>query len=141
MSLRRRTLVCALPLFALISACEPDVLIELQAQASGLEARATITTVEFDASDSTVKYFADANISNTSSVVQPYSNKWLRLESADTESARAYLDSLASHRMDVDTVDLAPSESLDLRVYWVIPSAELGKPSSEAFVLVLRPET
>lgn len=141
MPLRRQILVCVLSLFALISACEPDVSIELQAQASSLEARATITTVEFDASEKTVKYFADVSISNTSDVVQPYSNKWLRLESADTESARAYLDSVASHHIDVDTVDLAPNESLDLKVYWVIPSAELEETSSEPFVLALRPES
>lgn len=141
MPLRRQILVCVLSLLALISACEPDISIKLEAQAPNLEARATIMTVEFDASDSTVKYFADVSISNTSAVVQPYSNKWLRLESVDTESARAYLDSIASHHIDVGTVDLAPNESLDLRIYWVIPSAELEETSSEPFVLALRPES
>ena len=111
------------------------------ARTSTLEADATITSVKFDADESTVKYFADVRISNVVEVTQLYSNRWLRLESADTQSARAYLDSVASHHIDIGTVELAPNESLDLKIYWVFPSAKLVGSSDEAFVMALRPDS
>ena len=138
--MKRQVLLCFWALYCLLAGCAPDASIKLEAWASNLHASATITSVNFDAGDSTVTYFADLSVLNIVDVAQAYSNKWLWLESGDTQSVRAYLDSVASHGVDFGTVEIAPNDSLDLKVYWVIPSNELEGTSDELFELALRPE-
>ncbi len=139
--MRQKILVSVLVLCTLISACEPDVSIELQAQTPNLQVNATITSIEFDFDDGKAIYRALATITNTTEKPQDYSNMWLWLESGKSLSARAYLHSLASHQIDTSPIELGPKESLNLELYWVFPSRELEQPSDDAFVLVLRPET
>lgn len=141
MPLRRQILVSILVLCTLISACEPDVSIELQAQTPNLQVNATITSIEFDFDDGKAAYRASATITNMTEEPQDYSNMWLWLESGKSLSARAYLHSLASHQIDTGPIELGPRESLNLELYWVFPSRELEQPSHDAFELVLRPET
>ena len=140
MPLRRQILVCVLSLCALISACEQDVSIELEVRSQGLHVKANITSIDFDFGDGKAAYRASATITNTTEEPLDYSNMWLWLESGTTLSARAYLDSLASHQIDTGPVELRPSETLNLKVYWVFPISELEEPSDEPFVLVLRSE-
>ena len=139
--MKRQVLLCISVLYSLSLGCTPYTPIELDARTSSLHAKATITSASFDADDSTVTYFADLSISNIGDVTQPYSNRWLWLESADTQSVRANLDSPASNQIDFGTVELAPNESLNVKIYWIIPSDELEEVSSEPFVLALIPES
>ena len=140
MPLRRQILFCVLSLCVLISACEPEVSIELQTQNPNLNVRAEIRSIEFDLDDDKATYRASAIITNTTKEPRSYSNLWLWLESGPTLSARAYLDSLASHQIDTGPIELGPNESLDLEIYWVFPSSELEEPSDDPFALVLRTE-
>lgn len=140
MPLRRQNLFCVLSLCALVSACEPDVSIELQAQTPNLHVKAEVRSIEFDFDDDKATYRASTTITNTSKEPRNYSNMWLWLESGTTLSARAYLDSLASHQIDTGPVELGPNESLDLEIYWVFPSSEFEDSSDVPFDLVLRTE-
>ena len=140
MPLRRQILVCSFSLLALISACEPDVSIELEAQSPSLHVTANITSIEFDLEGGKATYRASATITNKTEKPRDYSNAWLWLESGTTLSARAYLDSLASHHIDTSPVELGPNESMTLELYWVFPISELEGPGDDPFELVLRPE-
>ena len=137
---RRQILACVFSLCALISACERDVSIELEAQSPSLQVKANITSIDFGFDDGKAAYRASTTITNMTEEPQDYSNMWLWLESGTTLSARAFLDSLASHQIDTGPIELGPSESLNLKVYWVFPSSELEEPRDEPFRLVLRPE-
>ena len=136
--MKHPVVLCAWTLCYLLSACAPDVSIELEARTSSLQVSATITSVKFDFEESTATYFADVSISNTTENIQLYSNKWLWLESGGSLKARAYLDSIASHQVDVDPIELDPNETQDLNVYWVFPSSDLEETSDEPFVVEIQ---
>ena len=140
MPLRRRFIACVLSLCALISACETEISIELEVLSSSLHVKANITSIDSDFADGKTAYRATVTITNTTEEPQDYSNRWLWLESGTALSARAYLDSLASHQIDTGPVELGPNENLNLEIYWVFPSSKLDESSDEPFRLVLRPE-
>ena len=125
----------------LVSACDPELSIEFEARTESLEVHAAITAVDYDFDEGKATYRADANISNTTDSAQVYSNKWLWLESGNSLKSRAYLDSIASHQIDVGSIEIGPNEDLNLEVYWVFLISEIEAVVDDPFILVLRPES
>ena len=140
MPLRRQLLLCFLVLLTLVSACEPDALTALEAESHGLRVTANIRSMELDPEDGKATYRATTTVTNQTDDSRDYSNAWLWLETGTAPGSRAYLDSLASHHVDISTIELGPNETLNLEVYWVFPISGLEEPSDDSLVLVLRPE-
>ncbi len=117
--------------------CTPSLDFELDAQSDHLAAKATITEIEFAFQDKYTKLSGIAKITNSSSVVQKYSNKWLWLSSGEEFKSRAYLDNITSNIVDVGTVEIKPNDTLDLNVYWIFPDSDKGELGDGEFVLEL----
>ena len=122
----------------LASACTPSPEFEFEARSPSLSVNVTTTDFDKDWRDGYSKISATAVITNTSSEPQNYSNQWLWLLSGDVIQERAYLDSLASHAIDVDVVMIESGESLNLEIYWAVPDDDFERIGNEPFVLELR---
>ena len=125
----------------LLASCAPAVDFEFEAESENLSAKATITEITFARrfGDGFAKLSGNVAIKNTSSQVQNYGNGWLWLHSGDGVQKRAFLDSLASHHIDIDVVEIQPDDSLELAVYWVFPKSKIEKLGENSFFLEIRP--
>ncbi len=125
----------------LLASCAPVVDLELEAESENLSAKATITEITFARrfGDGFAKLSGNVAIKNTSSQIQNYGNEWLWLHYGEGVQKRAYLDSLASHYIDIDVVEIQPGDSLELAVYWLFPESEIEKLGENAFFLEIRP--
>ena len=124
----------------LVAACAESADIHLSAESGSLSVEARITATERGFRDEFAKVSGEVAIKNTDAEAQEYSNSWLWLSDGDEIRYRAWLDSLASHHVDVGTIEIDPKSTLELSVYWAVPESELDKLTDGAFVLIVGPE-
>ena len=104
-----------------LSACQDDSVVHTGGEiAPGIIVDAMIDRAPKPFRRGKVKVHGYLMIGNISDEPQTYSNKhlWLNI---DTHTAdRTYVDSVASHIVDVGEVEIAPGQSIDFYAYWVL---------------------
>ncbi len=72
----------------------------------------------------TSKLIARIIITNQSDSAQPFSTRWLWLETSGGAPLRAYSDSSASQQVDFASVRINSGETLEMSVYWSLPGGQ-----------------
>jgi archaellum component FlaG (FlaF/FlaG flagellin family) len=129
-----RWIVTLLLAFCSVTACNDDSVIRVGGEVSpGLIADASIKCKSEPFRLGGVKNTGWLIIGNTSDATISYSNSRLRLNIDGHTAKQTYVDSLASHIVDVGDVDIAPGETLEFNAYWVLPES-IGKSWSDGEV-------
>ena len=105
-----------------LNACSDDSVIHVVGDVPpGLVIDATIDKATKHFQPGEVKIRGYLVIGNTSDEPLAYSNSRLRLSIDQFMSERTYVDSFASHVVDVGNIDIAPGQTIEFHAYWVMP--------------------
>jgi len=124
----------------ILSGCGNPELFTLETRSQHLIATATVSSQVSGFRNGGVKISGRVVVENQSSEPQPYSNSWLLLRDTDSGAYRAYLDNLSSNVVDTGTIDVPANGSMELSVYWVVPSPESGSVFDKPRYLEIDPD-
>ena len=106
-----------------MAACSNDV-VDVQADDPPFLIDAEINPNAATLPSGTAKLIAKIIVTNQSDSAQPFSTRWLWLETSDGTPVRAYSDTSASQQVDFGSVRINPGDTLEMNVYWSLPGGQ-----------------
>jgi hypothetical protein len=102
-----------------LSGCLPNEKVSLER--NGVQFVASINEYDGEMEHAKFKVNGKISITNNSQNSVSYSNKDLYLVIEKEGESRTYMNSPASHNIDLSTVEIPANENREYQVYWVLP--------------------